>query len=61
MKIFELTVILNPQSFNVYDSYGEALLEAGKKKEAIEMYKKSVKLNPQNVHGINVLKGLGEE
>ncbi len=58
-SIFKLNVEAFPNSFNVYDSYGEVLLVLGNKREAIENYKKSVKLNPENEHGIKVLKELG--
>ncbi len=57
--IFKLNVEAFPNSANVYDSYGEALLALGEKAQAIENYKKSVKLNPNNENGIKVLKGLG--
>ncbi|WP_164674091.1 alpha/beta fold hydrolase [Maribacter litoralis] len=55
LEIFKLTTWLFPDSFNVYDSYGEALLKANRKEEAIEMYKKSIALNPENEHGKKVL------
>ena len=48
-----------PNSYNVYDSYGEALLKSGNKEKAIENYKRSVQLNPVNENGVNVLKDLG--
>ena len=59
LAIFEINVEAYPNSFNVYDSYGEALLKNGEKKKAIENYKKSVELNPNHKHGMNVLKKLG--
>lgn len=59
VSVFKLNIVAFPNSFNVYDSYGEALLKQGKKKEAIKNYKKSVELNPNHKHGINVLKKLG--
>lgn len=59
LAIFKLNVETFPDAFNVYDSYGEALLENGDREEAIENYRKSIKLNPGNEHGINVLKKLG--
>ncbi|WP_298756920.1 serine hydrolase [uncultured Psychroserpens sp.] len=58
MAIFKLNVDQFPESSNVYDSYGEALLANGNKEEAIVNYKKSVELNPGNTHGIDVLKKL---
>ena len=57
--VFKLNVEAYPNAFNVYDSYGEALMVLGKKPEAIENYKKSVQLNPGNVGGIKVLKEAG--
>ena len=57
--VFKINVESFPNSFNTYDSYGEALLELGDKTQAIENYKKSVKLNPDNEGGIKVLNGLG--
>ncbi|MEM7373107.1 MAG: serine hydrolase [Bacteroidota bacterium] len=60
IAIFKINVKAFPYAFNVYDSYGEALLAQGAREEAIEQYKKSVSLNPENENGIQVLKGLGE-
>ncbi|MFK7775434.1 MAG: serine hydrolase [Saprospiraceae bacterium] len=57
--VFKINVEAFPNSFNTYDSYGEALLELGNKAQAIENYKKSVKLNPDNEGGIKILNGLG--
>lgn len=56
LSIFNLNVEQYPNSFNVYDSYGEALLKA-----AIENYKKSVELNPGNTSGIAALEKMGEK
>jgi alpha/beta hydrolase fold len=58
LTIFQLNTRLYPESWNVYDSYGEALLKVGRKTEAIAMYKKSVALNPGNDNGKKVLEGL---
>ena len=57
--IFKLNVEAFPNSYNVYDSYGETLLIQGFKEKAIENYTKSIKLNPGNQHGIKVLNELG--
>jgi CubicO group peptidase (beta-lactamase class C family) len=59
LAIFKLNVGEYPASFNVYDSYGEALLKDGQTESAIENYNKSVEINPGNVSGIEVLKKLG--
>ncbi|MBC8112072.1 MAG: serine hydrolase, partial [Verrucomicrobia bacterium] len=48
VEIFKLNVSLFPESWNVYDSYGEALFKHGKKEEAVKMYQKSLELNPKN-------------
>ncbi|MEJ7740353.1 MAG: tetratricopeptide repeat protein [Chitinophagaceae bacterium] len=57
--IFKLNTQAFPKSANVFDSYGEALMALGNKTEAIESYKKSVKLNPGNETAIKILKGNG--
>lgn len=59
IAIFKLNVDAFPNAFNVYDSYGEALLKQGAREQAIENYKKSVKLNPGNANGVKVLNELG--
>ena len=61
LEIFRLTTTLFPDSFNVYDSYGEALLKAYNKEKAIKMYEKSIELNPKNENGKEVLRQLKEE
>ena len=58
LGVFKLNVLLNPQSWNVYDSYAEVLLKNGQKDEAIKMYKKSVELNPDNQNGKKMLEEL---
>jgi CubicO group peptidase (beta-lactamase class C family) len=58
-SIFKLNTQAFPKSSNVFDSYGEALMALGNKTEAIENYKKSVKINPGNENGIKILKDNG--
>lgn len=48
LQIFRLNTLLFPNSWNVYDSYGEMLETSGNRKEAIINYKKSLELNPDN-------------
>jgi glyoxylase-like metal-dependent hydrolase (beta-lactamase superfamily II) len=55
IKMFRINVDLYPESWNVYDSLGEALLAAGKTGDAVTMYEKSIALNPDNTHGKEVL------
>ncbi len=59
--ILEIAIDYFPNAFNLYDSYGEVLLNMGEKEEAIKNYKKSVELNPDNQHGVEVLKQLQKE
>ncbi|WP_336665200.1 alpha/beta hydrolase-fold protein [Elizabethkingia meningoseptica] len=47
-----------PNSWNAYDSLGETCLKKGDKKSAIENYKKSVNINPDNKDGKEILKQL---
>lgn len=58
--LFEINVEEFPKSFNVYDSYAEVLMLLGNKEEAIENYKKSLELNPENRNGVEMLKRLEE-
>lgn len=51
IELFKLNVWLYPESWNVYDSYGEALFLNDQKAQALTMYKKSVELNPNNRGG----------
>lgn len=58
LKIFKLNTKLYPNAFNTYDSYAECLLKIGNRQAAIENYKKSVELNPNNENAIEILKNL---
>jgi len=55
MLIFQLNVKHYPNSYNVYDSYGECLLNQGKLKEGIQAYQKSLEINPGNINALNIL------
>ncbi|MBC9931982.1 serine hydrolase domain-containing protein [Chitinophaga qingshengii] len=59
LETFKLNTFLQPADFNTYDSYGEALLEAGRREDAIKMYRKSLELNPTSEDGIKAMKKLG--
>jgi len=61
IEIFKLNTQIFPESFNPYDSLGEAYLLDGNKKLAISNYKKSLELNPNNTNAKKVLIKLGEE
>ena len=45
IETFKINTQIFPDSWNVYDSYGEALLKNGQKEDAIKMYKKSIEDN----------------
>jgi CubicO group peptidase (beta-lactamase class C family) len=60
-EVLRLAIVAFPNAFNLYDSYGQILLSLGEKEKAIENYKKSVELNPNNQNGIRVLNELGVE
>ncbi len=57
--IFKLNMEAFPKSWNVYDSYAEALMALGNKTESLENYRQSVKMNPGNENGIKILKANG--
>ncbi|AUP79258.1 serine hydrolase [Flavivirga eckloniae] len=48
IEIFRLGIIAFPNSYNMYDSLGEAYLENGQMDLAVTNYKKSLELNPEN-------------
>ncbi|MBA4852581.1 serine hydrolase [Emticicia sp. BO119] len=56
LETFKINTFLFPNSFNVYDSYAEALNANGKREEAIMMYQKSIAMNPDNEGGKEMLK-----
>jgi CubicO group peptidase (beta-lactamase class C family) len=58
IAVFKLNVELYPQSWNVYDSLGEAYMVNGEKEMAITNYKKSLELNSGNRNGAAMLKKL---
>lgn len=58
---FKLNVEAYPESFNVYDSLGEAYMVNSDKELAIKNYQKSVDLNPQNTYGLDMLKRLKQQ
>lgn len=56
LETFKINTFLFPASDNIYDSYGEALLEIGKKEEAVVMFNKALKINPENKNAKENLK-----
>jgi CubicO group peptidase (beta-lactamase class C family) len=58
IAIFELGAMVFPKSANAFDSLGEACMEAGDRKRAIENYEKSLKLDQDNKNAEEMLKKL---
>jgi predicted alpha/beta superfamily hydrolase len=56
IALFKLNIENHPASWNAYDSMGEAYMDAGNTKLAIENYGKSVAINPNNANGKEMLK-----
>jgi pimeloyl-ACP methyl ester carboxylesterase len=59
IALFKLNVEAYPESFNTYDSLGEALLAAGDREGAEANYRKSLELNPGNDNAVQVLESMG--
>jgi CubicO group peptidase (beta-lactamase class C family) len=58
ITVFELGVLIFPKSANAFDSLGEAYMEAGNKKLAVENYEKSLKLDADNKNAEEMLRKL---
>src|SRR4029453_7086801 len=58
VEIFKLNVEAYPQGFNTYDSLAEGYATANERELAIQNYKKSLELNPNNTSATNALKKL---
>jgi len=58
VEVFKLNVAEYRQGFNTYDSLGEAYMVSGNTELAIQNYKKSLELNPQNTGATEMLKRL---
>ncbi|MBV8327624.1 serine hydrolase domain-containing protein [Chryseobacterium sp.] len=55
LKVFVLNVKENPQSANAFDSLGEGYLSAKNDTLALENYKKSLELNPENTNAAKMI------
>ncbi|UCE07638.1 MAG: serine hydrolase [bacterium] len=60
IRIFRLNVEAFPESWNVYDSLGEAYLKDEQNDQAIKLFNKSLKLNPNNENAKNMIKRIKE-
>ena len=58
IAVFQLNVGRFPGSWNVYDSLGEACAAKGDTERALELYRRSVELNPDNANGIAAIERL---
>jgi predicted alpha/beta superfamily hydrolase len=59
-RYFEMNIEAYPQSSNVYDSMGELMLNKGDTTRAMELYKKSLELDPNNTNASKVIKDILE-
>jgi CubicO group peptidase (beta-lactamase class C family) len=48
LETFKINTLLFPASFNVYDSYGDAFAQVGRREAAILMYQRAIALNPNS-------------
>ena len=60
IEVFRINVKEFPDSWNVYDSLGEAYLRDGNEELGIKNYQMSIKLNPENTPAIEILKKLDQ-
>jgi tetratricopeptide (TPR) repeat protein len=58
LALFQVAVEFFPNSWNAYDSLGEAYAAKGQTESAVRAYKKSMELNPANDNGREALKRL---
>jgi hypothetical protein len=61
IEILKLNVEQFPDSFNVYDSLGEAYMTNGDKDLAVKNYKKSLAINPKNDNAKKMLQQLQQK
>jgi CubicO group peptidase (beta-lactamase class C family) len=61
IRILQLNVELHPNSWNAYDSLGEAYMNQGDKALAVQNYRKSLDLNPKNTGAEAALNKLSNE
>ena len=61
VAMFELYVELFPSDWNAYDSLAEGYYNKGEKKKALELYRKSLELNPGNENGRKFIERIEEE
>ncbi len=58
IRVLRMNADEYPQDANVYDSLGEAYMDAGDRDLAIQNYEKSLRLDPKNENAVSRLKKL---
>lgn len=58
IAIFRMNCEVFPNSFNAFDSLGEAYMRSGDKQSAITNYRKSLSLDPENANAEDMIKQL---
>lgn len=58
LEIFKMNADLFPESSNAYDSLGEVHALLGNRDKAIENYRQSITLNPENANALKALRDL---
>jgi len=58
ISVFELNTSAHPDSWNAWDSLGEAYADAGQRERAVAAYEKSVALHPESASGRAALQRL---
>lgn len=61
VAVFKLSTEMYPKSYNTWDSLAEAYMDNGSKNLAIENYRKSLELYPQNTNATEKLKTLAAQ
>ncbi|RSC92652.1 serine hydrolase [Tenacibaculum singaporense] len=58
IDLFTIEILYFPESYNAYDSLGEAYMRDGQIRNAIKNYQKSLEINPENLNGKEKLREL---
>lgn len=61
INLFTVYTEFYPEDANAYDSLGEAVMKSGDLKQSIVWYKKSLALNPNNVHAKKMIEEIGSK
>ena len=59
IRVFELNAAEYPEDGNSFDSLAEGYMKKGDNARAIQLYRKSLALNPGNTNAVDMLKNLG--